>query len=293
LPLPSVSVGNLSVGGTGKTPLASWIAGRYAQRGITPGILLRGYGQDEGDVHREAVGNAVVVEDPDRLRGARKAMAAGARILVLDDAFQRLDVRRDLDMVLVAVESLTDKRRLIPAGPWREPWTALARANHVVVTRKRASLDDAVRVAERLERVVHSRCPIAIAELHLSSFRGLFSNFGHPTSLLRGARITAIAGVADPASFGSQLEALEARVELQEWPDHHAFTTGDVERIRRAARGADFVVMTAKDAAKLRNLWPVDGPEPMVANISVRWERGGHQVERALCDLTIHCGGSR
>src|SRR5262249_49331588 len=98
--LPSVSVGNLTVGGTGKTPIASWIAGFYAARGITPGILLRGYGADEGALHSQLLPGAVVVEDADRRRGAAVAQSRGAQILVLDDAFQHLRLARDLDIVL-------------------------------------------------------------------------------------------------------------------------------------------------------------------------------------------------
>src|SRR3954471_16919767 len=96
LPLPSVAVGNLTVGGSGKTPIAIWIARHYQERGLRPGILLRGYGGDEALVHEHAVPGAVVIPDPDRVAGAERALARGAQVLVLDDAYQRLDVRRDL-----------------------------------------------------------------------------------------------------------------------------------------------------------------------------------------------------
>jgi tetraacyldisaccharide 4'-kinase len=105
--------------------------------------------------------------------------------------------------------------------------------------------------------------------------------------------VLAIAGIADPASFGAQLEDLGARVALQDWPDHHAFTVRDVSRVRRAAGSSDVVVLTLKDAVKLRAIWPADLPEPLIANLGVRWERGRDQVERALHELTIHHGGSR
>ncbi|MEO7986258.1 MAG: tetraacyldisaccharide 4'-kinase, partial [Gemmatimonadales bacterium] len=98
LPLPSVAVGNLTVGGSGKTPVAIWIARHYVARGLRPGILLRGYGGDETLVHRHDVPEAVVVADPDRAAGADRALAAAADVLVLDDAYQRLDVRRDLNI---------------------------------------------------------------------------------------------------------------------------------------------------------------------------------------------------
>src|SRR5437899_9441283 len=105
LPLPTIAVGNLSVGGTGKTPLAAWIAAYCARRGWMPGILLRGYGGDEPLVHRRLVPEAVVVANPDRVAGATAARAAGARVLVLDDAYQLLGVARDLNVAVVSAES--------------------------------------------------------------------------------------------------------------------------------------------------------------------------------------------
>ena len=91
LPLPSVAIGNLTVGGSGKTPIAIWTARYYVSRGLVPGILLRGYGNDEVLVHQHAVPEAQVVADPDRAAGAERALARGAQVLVLDDAYQRLE----------------------------------------------------------------------------------------------------------------------------------------------------------------------------------------------------------
>ena len=138
LPRPAVAVGNLSVGGTGKTPLAAWIARYYVARGRRPGILLRGVGGDEALVHRHLVPEAVVVADPDRVAGAARALAQGAEVLVLDDAFQLLSVARDLNIAVVSAESAEASRWLLPAGPWREGWDALERADAIVVTRSRA-----------------------------------------------------------------------------------------------------------------------------------------------------------
>src|SRR5437879_11652293 len=120
LPLPTIAVGNLSVGGTGKTPLAAWIAGSCAARGRAPGILLRGYGGDEPLVHRRLVPQAVVVANPDRVAGAAAAQAQGARVLVLDDAYQLLGVRRDLNIVLVRAESVAASPWPLPPGPRRQ-----------------------------------------------------------------------------------------------------------------------------------------------------------------------------
>ena len=118
LPLPAVGVGNLTVGGSGKTPLSSWIAAPYIARGLIPGILLRGYGRDEVLVHRHRVPGARVVADPDRVAGAERALAQGAQVLVLDDAFQRRDVWRDFNLAVVSAETSHAVRWPLPAGPW-------------------------------------------------------------------------------------------------------------------------------------------------------------------------------
>ena len=154
LPLPSVAVGNLTVGGSGKTPIAIWMARYYVSRGLVPGILLRGYGADETLVHQHAVPNAVVVADPDRALGADRALARGAQVLVLDDAYQRLDVRRDLNVAVVSAETSRAVRWSLPAGPWREGWAALERADAIIVTRKRANADAALKLATKLQAEV-------------------------------------------------------------------------------------------------------------------------------------------
>ena len=140
---PSVAVGNLTVGGSGKTPIAIWIARHYVARGLRPGILLRGYGDDEALVHQHAVPEAVVVADPDRAAGAERALANGAQVLVLDDAYQRLDVRRDLNILVISAETTRAVRWPLPAGPVARGWAALDRADAVIVTRKRATAEAA------------------------------------------------------------------------------------------------------------------------------------------------------
>src|SRR4029077_17671057 len=137
LSLPTVAVGNLTVGGAGKTPIAAWIADWLLRHRARPAILLRGYGGDEPLVHARLVPQAIIQANPDRGRGAALARGAGADVLVLDDAYQALGVSRDLNLALVAVEQLRYAPWPLPAGPWREGWSALNRANGIIVTRKR------------------------------------------------------------------------------------------------------------------------------------------------------------
>ncbi|MGH7583598.1 MAG: tetraacyldisaccharide 4'-kinase [Gemmatimonadales bacterium] len=280
LPVPSVAIGNLSVGGSGKTPLASWIAAHYAAGGHRPGILLRGVGGDESQVHREMVPSAIVVADPDRAAGAVRAVAEGAEVLILDDAFQRLDVARDLDVCLVSAESSQAVRWPLPAGPWRENFAALSRADVVIVTRKRADRDTAERLATEIR--TRSGRPVAIARLQLALLRGLVSGREEPIAALAGARVVAASAIADPDTFVTQVKRTGAQVQVATWKDHHAFRDEDVAWLAHAARRADRVVITAKDAVKLRHRWPVSVREPVVAVLEVTFESGELEFTAAL-----------
>ncbi|HVH10072.1 MAG TPA: tetraacyldisaccharide 4'-kinase [Gemmatimonadales bacterium] len=284
LPLPAIAVGNLSVGGTGKTPLAAWIARYCAARGWRPGILLRGYGGDEPLVHRRLVPEAVVVANPDRVAGAMAARAAGARILVLDDAYQLLGVARDVNIAVVSAESTHGSPWPLPAGPWRERWGALARATVIVVTRKDSPAPVAAALAERLARR-RPTAPVAIAALILERLEGMRSGAPRELAVLRGHDVVAAAGIAHPESFAAQLRAAGAQVQLLAYQDHHAYHTDDVRRLVRAAATGGYVVVTEKDAVKLRELWPADAREPLVAVLGVQWEANGRAVEQAVDGL--------
>jgi len=280
LPLPSVAVGNLTVGGSGKTPIAIWIARHYQARGLVPGVLLRGYGRDEALVHQHAAPGAVVIADPDRVVGAERALANGAQVLVLDDAYQRLDVRRDLNLAVVSAETSRAVRWSLPAGPWREPWEEIARADAVIVTRKRASPEAARTMAEEVRRRVSG--PVAVAHLGLGTFEGLVSGRRESADLLRGKRVVAASGIADPDAFVAQVKGTGAAVQVATWKDHHDYRDEDVAWLAHAARRADHVVITQKDAVKLRDRWPSSVPEPLVATLDLTWEDGGERIVAAL-----------
>ena len=274
LPLPAVAVGNLTVGGSGKTPVAIWIARHYRSQGLIPGVLLRGYGSgDETLVHARAVPDAAVVADPDRVAGAGLALAKGAQVLVLDDAYQRLDVLRDWNVLVVSAETTRAVRWNLPAGPWREGMGALDRADAVVVTRKRASAEAAAALAAELASRV--RGPVAVAHLGLTALEGLVSGRRQPASILRDRRVVAAAAIGDPDAFVGQVKQAGAAVQVATWKDHHLYRDEDVAWLATAARKADHVIITEKDAVKLRDRWPAGAPEPLVAILDLAWERGG------------------
>ena len=296
LPLPTIAVGNLSVGGTGKTPLAAWIAQYCAARGRTPGILLRGYGGDEPLVHRRLVPQAVVVANPDRVAGAVAARAQGAQVFVLDDAYQLLGVGRDLNIAVVSAESAAASPWPLPAGPWREGQDALGRADLIVVTRKRASAEAAGALADQLGRARRGGggggggTPVCMARLAVSHLEGMQSGKRQELAVLVGRGVVAAAGIADPDSFAEQLGAAGASVQLVAYQDHQAYRQADLERLVRAAAGGDYVVVTEKDAVKLRRQWPATAPEPLVAVLAVQWERNGRALEHAVDGVLASAG---
>lgn len=287
LPLRSIAVGNLTVGGTGKTPVSAWLADWFLRHGARPAILLRGYGDDEPMVHARLVPKAVVQANPDRRAGAMAAARAGADLLVLDDAFQTLGIRRDLNLVLVAVEHLAYSPFPLPAGPWREGWGGLGRADGIIVTRKRESAESAAVLADRLAKR-WPKTPVGIVHLAISGFEGLRSGQPLAGETLAGRRLLAAAGIADPDSFAAQLRERAGKsgaVQLVTYQDHHAYSDRDVAELLSAATTADYVVVTEKDAVKLRSRWPAEAREPLVATLGVQWERGQEAFEALLSTL--------
>jgi len=279
LPLPSVSVGNLTLGGSGKGAVADWIATRYAAGGVPPAILVPG-AADDVLVHRHAVPGAIVLGDVDPVAAGERAMAQGAGVLVLDDAYQRLDVHRDLNVAVVSAETSRAVRWTLPAGPWREGWPALQRAGAAIVTRKRAPFDAAQSLAADLSSAVQG--PVAIVHLGLRHLEGLVSGERREASSLSGKRVVAASGIADPDAFVAQTKATGAAVQVATWKDRDEFRDEDVAWLAHAARRADHVVITEKDAVKLRDRWPHRVPEPLVAVLEVTWESGEDELAAAL-----------
>ena len=278
---PIIAVGNLTVGGSGKTPIASWIAQYYSERGLVPGIVLRGYGGDEGEVHRRLVRSAVVIENPDRLTGAGQAISRGAEVIVLDDAYQRLDIERNLNIAVVSAESGKAPPWTLPAGPWREGWSALRRADLVIVTRKRATITAAATMVRRVKREVDG-IPVAVARLGIECFHGLENGGRLEASEIDGAQVVAAAGVADPDTFAGQCRAMGATVRLVPWHDHQPLSDRDLRELAFMGSKADFVIVTEKDAVKIRGRWPENCREPIVAQLDIAFERGEAIVRDAL-----------
>jgi tetraacyldisaccharide 4'-kinase len=281
LGLPAVSVGNVSVGGTGKTPVSAWVAAQLREMGARPAILLRGYGDDEPLVHARLNPGMPVIANPDRVAAAAEAKAQGATVLVLDDAFQHRRAARDLDLVLVAAEQ-GEAHRLLPAGPLREGRRALRRAQLVIVTRKSTTLAEAERVAAAWTGFAGAP-PTAVLALNPGPLQPLDpSGASLPLGTLAGKRVLAISAIGAPAAFEAQLRAAGAEVESAAYPDHHAFGAGEVATLVRRAGVTDLTICTLKDAVKLGPLWPRQAPGVWYLSQAVEVERGGALLREAL-----------
>ncbi len=274
LGLPALSVGNLTVGGTGKTPVAAWACAELARRGARPALLTRGVGGDEARVHALLNPGVPVVADPNRVRGARRAAAAGATALVLDDAFQHRRARRDVDLVLVSAERHDGRARRLPAGPYREGFSALRRASAVVVTRKAASAERAGAVLAAVLRAGTTAVAGAVVHLAPEALRRWGTEEEEPLAALRDRGVLTVAGVGDPHAFVAQLEGVGARVTLARFPDHHAYDAADTAALAERARRVGTAVTTLKDAVKLGPLWPDTGPALWYVTQRVTVERG-------------------
>lgn len=277
LPLPVVSVGNLAVGGAGKTPVAAWIATELVARGHRPAVLHGGYGADEPELHRRWNPEIPVHVGRDRARSGRGAAAEGATALVLDDAFQHRRVGRDVDLVLVAAESWTPAARLLPRGPWREGPRALGRATHVAVTRKTASAEVAAAVARRL--AAYTDVPVATLALRPAGWRNADGIAAQPPS----EPALAVAAIAQPELFRVSARIAGADVgDLIAFPDHHRYDAADARRVVAAAAGRP-ILTTEKDWVKLRGL--LRDVRVWMLLQRVELEEGGEALRAALDGL--------
>lgn len=244
--IPVVSVGNLTVGGTGKTPVLHWLGDWFRAKGVQAAVVVRGYGDDEVALYRRWFGERAVFAGPDRRAGVRTAAERGYRLALLDDGFQHRRLARTVDILLVAAEDPW-RVRMIPRGPYREPLRAVGRATHVLLTRRTAAGRIAQAWKERLARLAPGVSVVHL-ELTMGGWRDLA---GKPANAPR-EDVLAVCAIARPRAFAAGLGELlpTARIELASYPDHHEYTAEDVASLL-ARRNGRTVVCTDKDAVKL------------------------------------------
>ena len=244
--LPVVSIGNLEIGGTGKTPCAIALAEALTARGLKVAVVTRGYGgrlkgpllvetthaaRDVGDEPLlMARAGLRVIKAPDRVAGARLARTTGADIVLLDDGFQHRRLRRDLDIVLVSRE--LKKARVLPWGCLREPLSALEAADIIIPT-KAACGPHQARLKSRA----------------LVDVQGRASDL----SELAGQSVLAVSAIGQPASFHAELASLGARLTTRSFRDHHQYTPAEIRQLQTTT--SKLIVTTEKDMVKLDPAW--------------------------------------
>jgi len=265
LPVPVLSVGNLTVGGTGKTPLVAWLVDWCRARGQVPAVISRGYRALPGGGNDEArLFDCAVECDADRHAGGRRAIAAGATCLILDDGFQHRRLHRDADLVVVdALRPFGPTGRVpavLPLGMLREPIPALRRADAILINRS-----DQLAAASLLAletRLAGIGRPLLRMRQEAVALRALDGGGERPPAALAGQPVLLASGLGNPAGFTATAAALGWQVRgHRRFPDHHHYTSADARDLLAAvgAAGATLVV-TAKDAVKLVALLPGTAP---------------------------------
>jgi tetraacyldisaccharide 4'-kinase len=263
--VPVVSVGNLSTGGTGKTPFCAFLVRELELRGLRPGICSRGYRSepgrelnDEGRLLARLCPGVLQIQDKDRARGARELVAKGAGSIVLDDGFQHRRLQRDLDFVLVdatrpwglppAQAGDPSVCALLPRGLLREPPRSLARADAIVITR--ATTRPLAELTARIQELAPGR-PILCTDhrpARLRDERGA----ERPIADLAGRTVDLVSAIGNPEAFEASVTAAGAKIRAHRvFEDHHGYAAEDV-----AGLGEDgtWLVTTAKDAVKLESI---------------------------------------
>jgi len=295
-PVPVISVGNLTAGGTGKTPCVESIARFYRGLDRRVAILSRGYGTTAG-ANDEALVLEQNLPDVPHLQGADRAVLARtaveeleSEVLVLDDGFQHRRLRRDLDVVLIDATNPWGHGYLLPRGLLREPVSGLRRAQVVVLTR--TDLATSAELDSIRSRVKHMAPGALLVEtVHEPAAWQNAAGVEQAAQTLRGRTVAAFCGIGNPEGFRRTLEQLGADVAAwRTFPDHHAYTRNDIEELRRWARQqpADAaLVTTQKDLVKI-NLDRLGDRELWALRIRLRITAGREAFEAKLHDVVMN-----
>ena len=270
-----ISVGNLTLGGTGKTPVVMMIAEILRGNGRKPGILSRGYGGnskneinvvcdgenillsteiagDEAVMMAKRLKNVPILVGSDRYQTGRYAIKNfGVDTLILDDGFQHLALKRDMNILLFDHQRPFGNGQLFPAGELREPEKEALRADLVCITRYSGS-SYPPGINEQLTKGL----PVIKSTLRLDSLSNLYNGEVLEVKQLRDKSVSAFSGIANPNDFRKLLEKSGARVvSYHPFPDHHDYSLTDLKQIEDTARksGAKFILTTEKDAVKVKS----------------------------------------
>jgi len=293
-----ISVGNITLGGTGKTTLVEYLAGKLNARGKKIAVLSRGYKRDIGKQGTQGMGDEPamlqkklpflrVIVDKDRVRAAFKAIRDyAADTLLLDDGLQQWRIFKDLEIVTIDTANPFGNYRMLPAGFLREPLSALRRADIFVLTQSGPGRDSAALLAQ-LNRI-NSRALI-VESIHQPD--GFISLSG-PNGLLsldsfKGKSAAVFSGIGNPQGFEDCVCSLGIKIaKAFRFADHHAYTQADLDSVIKAARqmNLDAIVTTRKDAVKIREL-EIKEADIVVLDIKLKITKNETEFDRRLLKL--------
>ena len=295
--LPVISVGNITAGGTGKTPVTQWIARALQASGHAPMIALRGHkgGEKADEVleHRAALPGIVVAVGADRAQriAAARVNNSMCDVVVLDDGFQHVQLRRDCDLVLIDSTRPALDDGLLPLGWLREPAGSLRRASGVIVTR-------AVKVDDELSNNImklHGQAPLAWCRHAWTGLEGIDAAVVHEVSWLRRKRVAVWAGTGNPAAIVEHAESVAAAVvDVPRLADHAQWNAPKVARLLARAQdaGADAIIVTPKDWMKIAPL-DVQSELPLVRpRLAIEFVQGESTLREQLA-RAVRVGQSR
>ena len=288
---PVISVGNLTLGGTGKTPLVAWLAHWFAQHNKKPAIISRGYKAKTGQLSDEAAELKILLPtvphyaNKQRIIVAREAVAKGSDVLLLDDGFQHRQIGRDLNLVTIDATDPFGCNRIFPRGLLREPLWGLKRADALVLTRTdQVSIKTRNEIQEQCFQFVGSHDKPWIETEHRPSNLRLVDGTTQPLKTLQDKRILSLSAIGNPAAFHRTLTTLgHEPVATLTFPDHHTYTTDDIHRISEETEsvGAEIIVTTLKDLVKLP-LASVRNRPLCALEIGIQFQTGLQDLEYLL-----------
>ena len=271
--VPVISVGNITAGGTGKTPVVDFLARHFLEKGKRVAVVSRGYGRSSSGMivvsdgkeilaTAEQCGDeplllarrnpaACVVVDEQRVRGAKFAIKEfNAEVIVLDDGFQHRAIRRTLDLVLIDAMYPPFHIPMLPAGTRRETLSALGRASGVILTKADAAANlDTVKAKIRR----YTKVPIFVSRYRPEAFRRAKTGFSINMNSARGKSAVAFCGIAQPESFRQALVSIGMQiVDFMPFGDHHIFTREELQRVLESFKKheASYIVTTEKDVTR-------------------------------------------
>lgn len=288
LPLPVISIGNLTWGGTGKTPLVEYVARRISERQRTPLILTRGYGKDESEQYKQHLPRVVLGIGKNRVQVARQILQKQqVHAAILDDGMQHWPIQRDFEIVTVSALNPFGNGKLIPRGILREPVEQLRRASAVVLTHS-----DLVSPKEltELKNTVHKLAPDAIlveAYLEPLFFYRAKKKVRFPVAKLQNQKVTSFSAVGCPRSFRLMLSKMKIKaVRNFEFGDHHQFTEQELKEIKEVSDTAyiEEIVTTEKDFYR-NPAMITEILNPLILATRLRIHSGEEELNRRLLRL--------